>query len=737
MTRTQYYENENLKIYLKVREMKVDNHSFISMLEKTLQFTIPLYQRRYSWEKEQCKQLWKDIIALTKNEDKSITHFMGSLVDVSEVSSSTGIQKYCIVDGQQRLTTVMILLIALRDYCKKTFSTADKTYRRISEKLLKNTYEDDPDCWKLLLLSEDQIIFKDLIDNDGDNTELIKKYSKSRLIINYQYFQNKLEHTKLDPEVLYRSISNLNIVEITLTGNQDNAQEIFESLNSTGKSLAQSDLIRNYILMNYPSDKQNYLYETYWKKLEQYFPDSSTREAAMDEFFRMYLSMNLRTFVSKKSIYDSFKELLSRPADKLSRNIHFDTVDDLCKDILLFIEWYSQIKKQTNQNEAIQSAYDGLNATETTILIPLFLLLNYSCYETRAISEATCAYLMQLCITYVYRRKICDFHTAGNNKYFCEKLLPLLAHCTDEKDIIHALEKEFAEQVALGNLPSDQLFTDNFIRANIYTMGRKFCTYTLCQLEDFNNKNHPGKLAHSIEHIMPQNSHLNDQWQEMLGENWKDIQLNLLHTPGNLTLTNYNSEMSDQSFKEKCVYYQQSPFIRLNSDVSNRPTWTKEQIIQRSKRLAELAVKVWALPQVTEKIKERNTGKKGSAASITNPLTVQEALNDTSLITNTSPKSLIFKDFNYSVKHWKQMLATVFEALYNENPDIINQFVSKNSQLIHTEAKNKKYYVLGNTRFFTSGKSAVDTLKVIQRLLSFYDDEAGTDYCTTTKFTLK
>lgn len=727
--------------------MKVDNHSFISMLEQTLQFTIPLYQRRYSWEKEQCKQLWKDIIALTKNENKSINHFMGSLVDVGEVNSSTGMQKYCIVDGQQRLTTVMILLIALRDYCKKTFSTADKTYRCISEKLLKNTYKDDPDCWKLLLLSEDQIIFKDLIDNDGDNTKLIKdkNYSTSRLIINYQYFQNKLEHTKLDPEVLYQSISNLNIVEITLTGDQDNAQEIFESLNSTGKSLAQSDLIRNYILMNYPSDKQNYLYETYWKKLEQYFPDSSKREAAMDTFFRMYLSMNLCTFVSEKSIYDSFKELLSRPADDLSRNIHFDTVDDLCKDILLFIKWYSQITKQTNQinqNEAIQSVYDGLNATKTTSLTPLFLLLNYYCYETHAISEATCAHLMQLCITYVYRRKICGFQTAGNNKYFCEKLLPLLAHCTDEKDIIHALEDEFAQQVALGNLPSDQSFTDNFISANIYTIDKEFCSYTLCQLEDFNNKNHTSKLTHSIEHIMPQNSHLNQQWREMLGENWKDIQLNLLHTPGNLTLTNLNSEMSDRSFKEKCeIDYQQSPFTHLNSDVRNCHTWTKEQIIQRSKRLAALAVQVWAVPQVTEGIKDkamlRNTRKKRSAASITNPLTVQEALNDTSMITFISPKLLIFKDANYSVKSWRQMLVTVFEALYHENPDIINQFVAENSQLIHTEAKAYNYYALGQTGFFISGKSAADTLKVIQKLLSFYDNEAGTDYCTTTKFTLK
>lgn len=733
--------------------MQVVNHSFISMLEATLQFTIPLYQRRYSWEKEQCEQLWKDIIALTKNEDKSITHFMGSLVDVGEVSSSTGMQKYCIVDGQQRLTTVMILLIALRDYCKKTFSTADRIYQYISESLLKNTRKDDPDCWKLLLLPEDQIIFKDLIDNDGDNTKLIKEHSKSksRLIINYQYFQNKLEHTKLDPEVLCQSISNLNIVEITLAGNQENVQEIFESLNSTGKSLAQSDLIRNYILMNYSSDKQNYLYETYWKKLEQYFPDSRTREADMDEFFRMYLSMNLCTFVSEKNIYDSFKELLSRPAGDLSRNIHFDTVDDLCKDILLFIEWYSQIKKQANQNEAIQSVYDGLNAMKTTILIPLFLFLNYSCYETRAISETTCAYLMQLCITYVYRRKICGFSISKNNKYLCEKLLPCLAHhCTDDKDIIHALEEEFAEQVALGKLPPDPLFIDNFISANIYTMGQEFCSYTLCQLEDFNNKNHPGKLAHSIEHIMPQNSHLNNEWQEMLGEDWKDIQLHFLHTPGNLTLTNYNSEMSDRSFKEKCeIDYQQSPFTHLNSDVRNCHTWTEKQIIQRSRRLAALAVQVWAVPQVTEEIKDkallrntrktllRNTRKKRSAASITDPLTVQEALNDTSMITSTLPKSLIFKDSNYSVKHWKQMLVIVFEALYNENPDIINQFAAINSKLFHTEAETENYYALGNTRFFTSRKNAEDTLKVIQKLLSFYDDEAGTDYCTTTKFTLK
>lgn len=711
--------------------MDCHSHPITEMLEARVQFIIPLYQRHYSWEEKQCEQLWNDVITLTKNEDKSVAHFMGSFVDISTVNSSTGMKKYSVIDGQQRLTTVMILLIALRDYCKETFSTADNTYKRINEQILKNLYEEEVSCQKLLLLPEDALVLKKLIDNDSDDNEDCRE---SRLMTNYRYFKNKCELEKIAPNTLYQSIRSLYVVEITLSDKEDNAQEIFESLNSTGKNLAESDLIRNYILMNQTPEKQDHLYKTYWEKLEQYFKDPSKRETNMDEFFRAYLSMNLFTFVSKKSIYDSFKKLMScSTSNTLSRDIHFNTIEDLCEDILLCAKWYSQINEQESQNNDIQSAYKGLEATNTTSLIPLFLLLNYYCYKTHAISETECAYVMQLCITYVYRRKICNFQTAGNNKYFCETL-QYIVYCTNGKNMVHALEEEFAMQVAKDELPSDPQFIDNFTKAKLYTMGRKFCDYTLSQLEDFDNKNYTSRLTHSIEHIMPQNSHLNQQWREMLGKNWKNIQLNLLHTPGNLTLTNYNSEMSDQSFQDKYkTDYQQSPFTHLNEDVRNCSTWTEEQIVKRSQRLAELAVQVWAVPQVTEEIEEKALQRR--AKEVTSSVTVKDALALD--VTGKEPKDLIFKNSIYPSQKWRSISVKLFEFLYDENSNIINQFAAENPKLIHTTAGRTNDYPLGNTGFFTSGKSSTDTLRFIQRLLSFYDNKAGTDYESTTKFTIQ
>lgn len=244
--------------------MDATKGNIYSILNGNKQFLIPVYQRYYSWDIEQCKRLWNDIEDMQKHNKYG--HFVGSIVNIAEQAMPTGVQKYMIIDGQQRITTLTLMLIALRDYAIKHPEDMSINYRRIDNMLLKNEYEDGDERYKLLLTENDRDILISLVERKPipDNTI-------SRLLVNYEYFAGQIEKNKLLPSEIYESIGKLQIVNITLDRTIDDAQAIFESLNSTGKELSESDLIRNYILMGLKNDEQMYVYEHMWRPMELLF----------------------------------------------------------------------------------------------------------------------------------------------------------------------------------------------------------------------------------------------------------------------------------------------------------------------------------------------------------------------------------------------------------------------------------------------------------------------------------
>ena len=274
--------------------------NIFEILNGNKQFLIPVYQRYYSWDTDQCRRLWNDIVDMQKKN--KVGHFVGSIVNIAEQAMPTGVQKYMIIDGQQRMTTLTLLLIALRDYAHAHPEDTSINARRIDNMLLKNEYEAGDERYKLLLTETDRDILIRLVESKP-----IADGAKSRLLDNYKFFSEKIAEQSLLPAAVYESIGKLQIVNITLDRTMDDAQAIFESLNSTGKALSESDLIRNYVLMGLEPLEQAYVYEHLRRPMEQLFV-YETQGSDMDSFFRHYLTMKLARIPKQEQVYEEFKQ---------------------------------------------------------------------------------------------------------------------------------------------------------------------------------------------------------------------------------------------------------------------------------------------------------------------------------------------------------------------------------------------------------------------------------------------
>ena len=312
--------------------------NIFEILNGNKQFLIPVYQRYYSWDIEQCRRLWNDIVDMQKRNKAG--HFVGSIVNIAEQAMPTGVQKYMIIDGQQRMTTLTLLLLALRDYAIQHPEDTTINSRRIDNMLLKNEYEVGDERYKLLLTETDRDILIRLVESKP-----IPDGTKSRLIDNYKFFSGKIADRDLQPAEIYESIGKLQIVNITLDRTMDDAQAIFESLNSTGKELSESDLIRNYVLMGLEPSEQTYVYEHLWRPMEQLFL-YETQDSVMDSFFRHYLTMKLTRIPKQGRVYEEFK--------LYHLNCEFGTIRELCQDLLNYAKFYTDIVFKRSNNAELK-----------------------------------------------------------------------------------------------------------------------------------------------------------------------------------------------------------------------------------------------------------------------------------------------------------------------------------------------------------------------------------------------
>lgn len=547
------------------------------ILNGNRQFLIPVYQRFYSWDIDQCKRLWNDIVEMQRKGKAG--HFVGSIVNIAEQAMPTGVQKYMIIDGQQRMTTLTLLLLALRDYAIKNPSDTTINARRIDNMLLKNEYESGDERYKLLLTETDRDILISLVEEKP-----ISESIRSRLIENYNFFANKLADKEIQPAEVYESIGKLQIVNITLDRAVDDAQAIFESLNSTGKELSESDLIRNYVLMGLEPSEQTYVYEHLWRPMEQLFI-YETQGTVMDAFFRHYLTMKLSRIPKQGRVYEEFK--------LYHLNCEFGTIRELCQDLLEYAKYYTNIVFKRNSDTDLKKLYEDIIDLRMEVSYPFLLKIHHDCREGLITSDEL-KEILRLCISYVLRRAICEIPTNSMNKTFAT-----LKNYIRPDDYLNSVKAFFVMQDTYKEFPDNDKFEGAFENRDIYNMRAR--NYILSRLENFDNKAPIIIENYTIEHIMPQNKNLSLEWQADLGAEWQDVQKKYLHTIGNLTLTAYNSEMSDRPFLEKMDMaggFKESA-LRLNKYVILQNKWNQKHIQERAKELALKAESIWPYPTLT------------------------------------------------------------------------------------------------------------------------------------------
>ena len=547
------------------------------ILNGNKQFLIPVYQRYYSWDIEQCKRLWNDIVEMQKKG--KVGHFVGSIVNIAEQAMPTGVQKYMIIDGQQRMTTLSLLLLALRDYAINNPEDTTINARRIDNMLLKNEYESGDERYKLLLTETDRDILMRLVEEKP-----IPDDTRSKLLDNYKFFAGKIADKELQPAEVYESIGKLQIVNITLDRSVDDAQAIFESLNSTGKELSESDLIRNYVLMGLEPTEQTYVYEHLWRPMELLFV-YETQDSVMDRFFRDYLTMKITRIPKQDRVYEEFK--------LYHLNCEFSTIRELCQDLLTYAKYYTDMVFKRSSNPALKSLYEDINDLRMEVSYP-FLLKVHNDYAEGIISEDDLKLIIRLCISYVFRRSICDIPTNSLNKTFAT-----LKNEIKPDDYVNSIKAFFVMRNDYKEFPDDDKFATAFVSRDIYTMRSR--NFILSHLENYGNKAPIIIENYTIEHIMPQNSSLSPEWQQMLGAKWREVQKTYLHTIGNLTLTAYNSEMSDHPFMVKMDMeggFKESA-LRLNAYVVKLNEWNEQTIKERAALLADKAKQIWAYPDMT------------------------------------------------------------------------------------------------------------------------------------------
>lgn len=558
--------------------MDATKGNIYTILNGNKQFLIPVYQRYYSWETEQCSRLWNDIVDMQKK--KGIGHFVGSIVNIAEQAMPTGVQKYMIIDGQQRLTTLSLLMIALRDYYEKEH-TEDGNYaaRLIDNMLLKNECEVGDKRYKLLLTETDRELLKSLVEKKP-----ISDPGLSRILSNYNFFAGKIATMELQPKDVYEAIGKLQIVNITLDRNVDDAQAIFESLNSTGKELSESDLIRNYVLMGLEPSEQRLVYEHMWRPMELLF-DYEKQDSVMDRFFRDYLTMKTTHIPKIDRVYEDFKAY--------HLNCEFSTIRELCADLLTYATYYTNMVFRKSDKPVLKSLYSDIGDLRMEVAFPFLLKVHNDCTEG-VITEDDLIEIIKMCISYVFRRSICAIPTNSLNKTFAT-----LRNAIKTDDYMNSIKAFFVLRDDYKEFPDDEKFEKAFVSRDIYNMRSR--NFILSHLENYGNKAPIIIENYTIEHIMPQNSNPRDEWKTMLGANWKEVQKNYLHTIGNLTLTAYNSEMSDNPFMVKMDMeggFKESA-LRLNAYLVKLTEWNEQHIKERAKLLAEKAEQIWTYPEIT------------------------------------------------------------------------------------------------------------------------------------------
>ena len=552
----------------------------LSFLQKSPQFIIPIYQRTYSWTDKQCRQLWDDVLR-AGSSDTIALHFVGSIVYIEQGLSQVSHQApLLVIDGQQRLTTVSLLLEALARALGDTEPVDGFSAAKLRHYYLSNPLESGDRYFKLLLSQTDSASLKAVIRNTEQPRE-----PSVRVMQNLALFTQLLGDQQGELAPICRGLAKLVVVDIALSRDQDNPQLIFESMNSTGKELSQADLIRNFILMGLDPSLQTRLYDEYWRPMEQDFGQEAYG-TQFDSFMRHYLTVRTGDIPREREVYDAFKDY-SRTTPVQDAGIEV-----LVKEIRAFARYFCALALGTETDPTLSQAFHDLRELKVDVAYP-FLLELYHDYAGHTLSAADFAAAVRLVESYVFRRAICAMPTNSMNKTFAT-----FGKALKKDRYLESIQAHFLSLPSYRHFPDDDEFRRDLHTRDLYNFRSR--SYWLRRLENHGRKERVPVDEYTIEHILPQNLDLPAAWRQALGADWQRVQKDWLHTLGNLTLTGYNAEYSDRPFAEKRDMtggFAQSP-LKLNAGLGQLDAWNEAAIQQRAGRLADQAVAVWTAPSL-------------------------------------------------------------------------------------------------------------------------------------------
>ena len=584
--------------------MKATEAKFLDFLKKSPQFVIPIYQRTYSWTEKECRQLWDDIVRTGSNDAVS-AHFVGSIVYVEKgLYQITGQSPLLVIDGQQRLTTVTLLVAALANALDRLDENDREPVDGFAPRKLRNYYMLNPEeegerRYKLILSQTDK---GSLIAIVGGR-EQPKEYSL-RVTQTFGLFESLIAGRKDDLVTVCKGLAKLMIVDISLNRDQDNPQLIFESMNSTGRELSQADLIRNFILMGLEPQSQTRLYEQYWRPMEVDFGQEGYG-TQFDSFMRHYLTVKTGEIPKLDEVYEAFKAHARAP------DMAKAGVEALVADIRKFARYFCAMALGAESDADLNLAFHDLRELKVDVAYP-FLLELYLDYAAGVLPKSDFLEAVRLVEAYVFRRGICAIPTNSLNKTFATFSKSL------KKDrYLESIQAHLLVLPSYRRFPSDEEFQRDLKTRDLYKFPRR--SYWLRKLENYGRKERVPVDEYTIEHIMPQNENLSTEWKSALGSEWKRIQETWLHTLGNLTLTGYNSEYSDRPFTEKRDMkggFKESP-LKLNQGLGQLDYWNEDTIRARAEKLSGLAVGVWASPKLSANVLQAYQPKPITAAGYT------------------------------------------------------------------------------------------------------------------------
>lgn len=564
--------------------MKATEAKLLAFLKKSPQFVIPIYQRTYSWTEKECRQLWDDIIRTGKNDAISV-HFIGSIVYIEEGLSNNTVQSpQLVIDGQQRLTTVTLLIAALAKALGDDEPVDGFSARKLRNYYLLNPEETGERHFKLLLSQTDKTSLTAII---GESEQ--PQNHSIRVRQNFELFEELIAGCKDDLSAICNGLAKLVVVDIALNRDQDNPQLIFESMNSTGRELSQADLIRNFILMGLEPVLQTRLYEQFWRPMEVAFGQEAYN-THFDGFMRHYLTVKTGDIPRLDEVYEAFK------SHARSIGATDAGVEPLVKEIRDYARYFCAMALGAENDPGLKLAFHDLRELKVDVAYP-FLLELYHDYAAEVLGKEEFAEAIRLIEAYVFRRAICSIPTNSMNKTFATFTKAL------KKDrYLESIKAHFLTLPSYRRFPKDEEFERDIQTRDLYNFRSK--SYWLRRLENFGRKERVSVEEYTIEHIMPQNEDLSSSWQTALGPEWQRVHEAWLHTLGNLTLTGYNSEYSDKPFLAKRDMdggFKESP-LKVNAGLGALDQWDEAAIKFRSGQLAEKALDVWPAPELAAEI---------------------------------------------------------------------------------------------------------------------------------------